>query len=58
MYNVMYIGNTNCKPSPLLNNAFLAVVDEVNDLSVNIDSRLTFHTLIRKMLCAPVSELI
>jgi len=44
----MYIGNTNCKPSLLLNNVYLAVVDEVNDLGVVIDSRLAFHTHIRK----------
>jgi len=44
----MYIGNTNCKPSLLLNNVCLAVVDEVNVLGVVNDSRLTFHTHIRK----------
>jgi len=32
----------------LLNNVCLAVVDEVNDLGVVINSRLTFHTHIRK----------
>jgi len=41
------IGNTNCKPSLLLNNVCLAVVDEVNDLGAVIDSRLTFYTHIR-----------
>jgi len=41
----MYIGNTNCL---LLNNICLAVVDEVNDLGVVIDSCLTSHTHIRK----------
>jgi len=46
--NLMHIGNTNCKPSLLLNNVCLSVVDEVNDLSVVIDSRLTFHTHITK----------
>jgi len=46
--NLMYIGDTNCKPSLLLNNVCLAVVDEVNDLGVVIDSRLTFHTHLRK----------
>jgi len=48
----MYIDNTNCKPSLLLNNVglaawrpgSLAVVDEVNDLGDVIDFRLTFHT--------------
>jgi len=54
----MCIGNTNCKPILLLNNVCLAVVDEVNDLGVIIDSRLTFHTRMSKMLFAPVSELI
>jgi len=44
----MYIGNTNCKPSLLLNNVSLAVVAEVNDLGVVTDSRLSFHTDIRK----------
>jgi len=44
----MYISNTNCKPSLLLNNVCLAVVDEVNYLGVVIDSHLTFHTHIRK----------
>jgi len=44
----MFIGNTNCKPSLLLNNVCLAVVDEVNDLGVVIDSGLTFHTHIRQ----------
>jgi len=44
----MYIGKINCKPSLLLNNVYLAVVDEVNDLGEVIDSRLTFHTHIRK----------
>ena len=44
----MYIGNTNCKPSLLLNNVCLAVVDEAKDLGVVIDSRLTFHTHIKQ----------
>jgi len=44
----MYIGNTNCKPSLLLNDVCLAVVDEVNDLGVVIDYRLTFYTHVRK----------
>jgi len=44
----MYIGNTNCKPSLLLNNVCLEVVDEVNELGVVIDSRCTFHTHLRK----------
>jgi len=48
----MYIDNTDCKPSLLLNNVSLAVVDEVNDLGVVIDSRLTSHTHIRKLLRA------
>jgi len=39
----MYIGNTNYKPILLSNNVCLAVMDEVNDLGVVIDSRLTFH---------------
>jgi len=44
----MYIDNTNCKPSLLLNNVCLAAVNEVNDLSVVIDYRLTFLTQISK----------
>jgi len=54
-FNLMYISNTNCKPSLLLNNFYLAVVDEDNDLNVVIDSHLTFHTHLRKNL---VPELI
>jgi len=46
--SLMYIGNTNCKPSLLLNNVCLAVVDEAKDLGVVIDSRLTFHTHIKQ----------
>ena len=46
--NLMYIGNTNCKLSLLLNNVCLAVVDEVQDLGVSVDSRLTFHTHIKQ----------
>jgi len=34
--NLMYIGNTNCKSSLLLNNVCLAVMDEVNDLGVHL----------------------
>jgi len=44
----MYIGNTYCEPSLLLNNVCLAVVHEVNDLSVVIDFHLAFYTRIRK----------
>ena len=40
--------DTNYKPSLLLNNVCLAVVDEVKDLGVVIDSRLTFHTHIKQ----------
>jgi len=43
--NLIYIGNTNCKPHLLLNTVYLAVMDEV---IVVFDSRLTFHTHIRK----------
>jgi len=58
-FNLKYIGNTDCKPSLLLNNVCQAVVDEVNDLGVVIDSRLTFHILTEeKILCVPVAELI
>jgi len=52
-----YIVNTNFKPSLLLNNVCIAVVDEVNDLGMVIDSRLTFHTH-KIFFCAPMSELI
>jgi len=47
-YNLMHIGNTKCIPNLLLNNICLAVVDEVNDLGVVIDSHLSFHTHISK----------
>jgi len=53
--NLMYIGNTNCKPRKLLNNVCLVVDDEVNDHGVVIDSHLTFHTRIRKFWARPVS---
>jgi len=46
--NLMYIGNTNCKTSLVLKKLCLAVVDEVIDLGVVIDSRLTFHTYIKR----------
>ena len=36
--NLMYIGHTNCKPSLLLKNVRLAVMDEVKDLGVVTDS--------------------
>jgi len=39
LYNVDDIINTNCKPSLLLNNVCLAVMDEVNDRGIVIDSR-------------------
>jgi hypothetical protein len=44
----MCVGNTNYKPNLLLNNVCLAVVDEVKDLGVVIDFRLTFHTHIKQ----------
>ena len=46
--NSMYIGNHVCKPNLLLNGATVPVVDEVRDLGVSIDSRLTFHTHIKQ----------
>ena len=44
----MCVGNTNCKPNLLLNNVRLTVVDEVKDLGVVIDFRLTLHTHIKQ----------
>ena len=46
--NLMYNGHTLYKPNLLLNDVSLAVVDEVRDLGVIIDSRLTFHTHIKQ----------
>jgi len=40
----MYVGNTNCKSSMSLNSNTLPVVNEVKDLSVFVDSHLTFHS--------------
>ena len=44
----MYIGRTIHRPNLLLNDVSLAVVDEVRDLGVIIDSRHTFHTHIKQ----------
>jgi ribonucleases P/MRP protein subunit RPP40 len=46
--NLMYIGNTLCKPSLLLNDVSLAVVEQVKDLGVLIDSRLSFTPHIKE----------
>jgi len=44
--NLMYVGNTQSKPS--LKYAEMAIVDEVNDLGVIVDSRRNFNTHIRQ----------
>jgi len=44
----MYIGNTRNRPSLLLNDVTLAVVDEVRDLGVIVDSRLKFDAHIHQ----------
>jgi len=43
----MDIGNTPNKPSLMLNDISLAVVDEVRDLGVIVDPRLTFTRQVR-----------
>ena len=46
--NLMYIGHTLCKPDLLLNDISLPIVEEVRDLGVIIDSRLTFASHIKQ----------
>jgi len=46
----MYVGITNCKVSMSLNSNTLAVVNEVKDLGVFVDSHLTFHHHIEKIV--------
>ena len=46
--NLMYIGNTRYRPSLMLNDVTPAVVDEVRDLGVIIDSCLTFDAHIHQ----------
>ena len=46
--NLMNIGNTRNRPSLLLNDVTLAVVDEVRDLGVIVDSRLKFDAHIHQ----------
>jgi len=48
--NIMYVGNTNCKLSISLNSNTLPVVNEVGDLGVFVDSNLTFHSHIDKIV--------
>jgi len=50
--NIMYVGNTNCKLSMLLNSntLLLTLVNEVKDLGVFVDSHLTFHSHIDKIV--------
>ena len=42
--SIMYVGNTDCELSMLLNSNALPVVNEVKDLGVFVDSHLTFHS--------------
>jgi len=44
----MYVGNAQSKPSSVLNAAEMAIVAEVMDLGVIVDSRLNFDTHIRQ----------
>ena len=46
--NLLYIGNTLCKSNLLLNDVSLTIVEELKDLGVIIDSRLTFATHIKQ----------
>ena len=43
-FNIMYVGNTDCKLSMSLNSNALPVVDEVKDLGMFVYSHLTFHS--------------
>ena len=44
----LYVGNAQIKSCLLLNNAELAVVVEMKDLGVTVDSRLNFDVHIRQ----------
>ena len=44
----MYIGSTPNKPNLIFNDVSLAVVDEVRDLGVVVDSRLRFDAHIHQ----------
>jgi len=46
----MYVGNANCKLSMSLNSNTLPVVNEVKDLGVFVDSHLTFHSHVDKIV--------
>jgi len=48
--NIMYVGNTNGKLSMPLNSNTSPVVNEVKDLGVFVDSNLTFHSHIDKIV--------
>ena len=48
----MYVGNTNCNLSVTLNSNTLPVV--IRDLGVLVDSNLTFHSYIDKLLFAQI----
>ena len=53
----MYIGNTRNRPSLMLNDVTLAVVDEVRDLGVIIDSRRSLTHIFTRLLCEHLLEL-
>jgi len=38
----MYVGNTSCNVSMILNDSILPIVDEVKDLGVIVDSHISF----------------
>jgi len=54
--NIMYVGNTNCELGMSLNSnsITLPVVNEVRDLGVFVDSCLTFHSHIDKIVARAV----
>jgi len=48
--NAMYIGNLECNSGLLLNGNVLPVVDEVKDLGIVVDARLTFESHINQIV--------
>jgi len=51
----MYVGNTNCKLIMSLNSNTL--VNEVKDLGVFVDSNLTFHSHIDKIVALRLNKI-
>jgi len=50
--DIMYVGNTNSKLSMSLNSNILPVVNKVRDLGVFVDSNITFHSHIDKIVAS------